>query len=130
MKSIKATLEILGKTYDVLSYENKFSYKTDKIGRISSPIQGGRIAIKLKYTYDNAIPETMLKSELLCVDGKISLMDAKDNVVKREIEFNNAYIVHYKEVFDKHDEILLVTLVTLSAQIISIRGIKFDKCWG
>ena len=129
MNSIKATLEILGKTYDVLSYETKFSYKTNKIGCISSPMQGGRIAIKFKSTCDNVMPEAMLKSELRRVDGKISLMETKDNIVKREIEFKNAYIVHYKEVFGKHDEISLITLVTLSAQIISIRGIKFDKCW-
>ena len=94
MGSFRATLELGGKEYDVLYSNYEFSRNTDSKGKPSSSISGGRVSVTVESTEDTTAIEAMLNSQ--AVDGKIIYKKTEEDAKMKEIEFKNAYIVHYK----------------------------------
>ena len=106
MASFRATLEFAGKEYDVLHSEYEFSRTTDAKGKPSSNIQGGRVSVVIEST--DEIEE-----------------DAK----MKEIEFKNAYIVHYKETLDVNNDVPMTIALTFSAEMINVGNAALDNRW-
>ena len=100
MGSFRATLELGGKEYDVLYSNYEFSRNTDSKGKPSSSISGGRVSVTVESTEDTTAIEAMLNSQFKAVDGKIIYKKTEEDAKMKEIEFKNAYIVHYKETLD------------------------------
>lgn len=47
----------------------------------------------------------------------------------KEIEFKNAYIVHYKETLDVNNEVPMTIALTFSAELINVGNAALDNRW-
>ena len=129
MASFRATLEFAGKEYDVLHSEYEFSRTTDAKGKPSSNIQGGRVSEVIESTDDTATIEAMLNSQFKQVEGKIVYKKIEEDAKMKEIEFKNAYIVHYKETLDVNNDVPMTIALTFSAELINVGNAALDNRW-
>ena len=129
MASFRATLEFAGKEYDVLHSEYEFSRTTDSKGKPSSNILGGRVSVVIESTEDTATIEAMLNSQFKQVEGKIVYKKIEEDAKMKEIEFKNAYIVHYKETLDVNNEVPMTIALTFSAELINVGNAALGNRW-
>ena len=129
MGSFRASLEIGGKEFDVLSSDYSFSRDTDKKGKISSNVYGGRITLTIESTEDTSLIEAMLNSQFKAVEGKIVYKKTDEDAKMKEIEFKNAYIVYYKETLDVNGDVPMKISFTVSAEEIIIGNAAINNRW-
>lgn len=129
MGSFRASLELGGKEFDVLYSEYSFSRDTDKKGKPSSNVYGGRITLEVESTEDSSVVESMLNSQFKSVDGKIIYKKTEEDAKMKEVEFKNAYLVHYKETLDVNGEVPMTIKFTVSAEEINIGNAAIDNRW-
>ena len=129
MSSFRATLEMGGKEYDVLYSNYEFSRSTYSKGRPSSSISGGRVSVTVESTEDTTALESMVNSQFKPIDGKIVYKKTDEDAKMKEIEFKNAYIVHYKETLDTTNEVPMTIAMTFSAESITVGNAELDNRW-
>lgn len=129
MGSFRASLELGGKEFDVLSSDYAFSRDTDKKGKISSNVYGGRITMTIESTEDTSVIEAMLNSQFKSVEGKIIYKKTDEDAKMKEIEFKNAYIVYYKEKLDVNGDVPMTINFTVSAEEIIVGNASIHNRW-
>ena len=129
MGSFRASLSLGGKEFDVLYTEYTFSRDTDKKGKVSSNVYGGRITIEVESTADTSVIEAMLNSQFKSVEGTITFKKTEEDSKMKEIVFKNAYLVYYKEVLDVSGEVPMKLRITVSAEQIQIGNAAIDNRW-
>ncbi len=129
MGSFRATLELGGKEFDVLYSNYEFSRSTDSKGKPASSISGGRVTVTVESTDDTTAIEAMLNSQFKAVDGKIVYKKTDEDAKMKEIDFRNAYIVHYKETLDVNNEVPMTISMTFSAENITVGNAELDNRW-
>ncbi len=129
MGSFRASLEIGGKEFDVLYSEYVFSRDTDKKGKVSSGVFGGRITVEIESTADTSVIEAMLNSQFKSTEGKVVYKKTDEDAKMKEIEFKNAYIVYYKEILDVNNDVPMRIRFTLSAEEMSVGNAAIDNRW-
>ena len=129
MGSFRASLELGGKEFDVLSSDYAFSRDTDKKGKIASNVYGGRISMRIESTADTTVIEAMLNSQFKAIEGKIIYKKSEEDAKMKEIEFKNAYIVYYKETLDVNGDVPMVINFTISAEEISVGNAAIHNRW-
>ena len=127
--AFRASMEVAGKEYDVLFSDYEFSRNTDTKGKPSSNILGGRIEVIVESTEDTTLIESMLNGQFKPVDGKITYKKADEDAKMKEIEFKNAYVVHYKETLDVNNEVPMTIAITFSAEEITVGNAALDNRW-
>ena len=118
-----------GKEYDVLYSNYEFSRSTDSKGRPSSSISGGRVSVTVESTEDTTALESMVNSQFKPIDGKIVYKKTDEDAKMKEIEFRNAYNVHYKETLDTTNEVPMTIAMTFSAESITVGNAELDNRW-
>lgn len=98
-------------------------------GKPSSNIQGGRVSVVIESTDDTATIEAMLNSQFKQVEGKIVYKKIEEDAKMKEIEFKNAYIVHYKETLDVNNDVPMTIALTFSAELINVGNAALDNRW-
>ncbi|WP_271784933.1 type VI secretion system tube protein TssD [Aquimarina algiphila] len=129
MGSFRASLELGGKEFDVLSSEYAFSRDTDKKGKISSNVYGGRITMTIESTEDTSVIEAMLNSQFKSVEGKIIYKKTDEDAKMKEVEFKNAYIVYFKEKLDVNGDVPMTINFTVSAEEIIVGNASIHNRW-
>ncbi|WP_271783496.1 type VI secretion system tube protein TssD [Aquimarina algiphila] len=129
MGSFRASLELGGKVFDVLSSDYAFSRDTDKKGKISSNVYGGRITLTIESTEDTSVIEAMLNSQFKSVEGKIIYKKTDEDAKMKEVEFKNAYIVYFKESLDVNGDVPMTINFTVSAEEIIIGNASIHNRW-
>ncbi len=129
MGSFRASLQLGGKEFDVLYSDYSFSRDTDKKGKPSSNVYGGRITLEIESTEDSSVIESMLNSQFKSVDGTIIYKKTDEDAKMKEVSFKNAYMVYYKEVLDVNGEVPMKLRFTVSAEQIVIGNASIDNRW-
>ncbi len=129
MGSFRATLTLSGKEFDVLYSNYEFSRNTDSKGKPSSNILGGRVNVLIESTEDTSVIEAMLNSQFKPVEGKITYKKTDEDAKMKEIEFKNAYVVHYKETLDVNNDVPMTIAITFSAEEITVGNAALDNRW-
>lgn len=129
MGSFRASLELGGKEFDVLYSDYAFSRDTDKKGKPSSNVYGGRITIEVESTEDTSVIEAMLNSQFKTIDGKIIYKKTEEDAKMKEVEFKNAYLVYYKETLDVEGDVPMKLRFTISAEEIVVGNAAIDNRW-
>lgn len=129
MGSFRATLELGGKEFDVLATEYVFSRDTDKKGKISSGVYGGRLNVTIESTSDTSAIEAMLNSQFKAIEGKVIFKKSEEDAKMKEIEFKNAYIVYYKESLTVNGDVPMTTNITFSAEEMTIGNAAINNRW-
>ncbi len=129
MGSFRATLELGGKEFDVLSTEYVFSRDTDKKGKVASNVYGGRLNVTIESTEDTSVIEAMLNSQFKSVGAKIIFKKSDEDAKMKEIEVKNAYLVYFKEALNVNGDVPMTINFTLSAEEMTIGNAAIDNRW-
>lgn len=71
----------------------------------------------------------MLNSPFKPVDGKIIYKKTEEDAKMKEIQFKNAYIVHYSETLDANNDVPMTITITFSAEEITVGSAALDNRW-
>jgi tRNA threonylcarbamoyladenosine modification (KEOPS) complex Pcc1 subunit len=129
MGSFRASLALGGKEFDVLYSDYAFTRETDKKGKVSSNVYGGRVTVEIESTEDSSVIEAMLNSQFKSVEGTITFKKTDEDAKLKEVTFRNAYLVYYKETLDVTGEVPMKIRFTVSAEEIEIGNAKIDNRW-
>ncbi|GGX30825.1 type VI secretion system tube protein TssD [Aquimarina muelleri] len=129
MGSFRASIKIGEIECDVLDVEYIFSRDTDKKGKVSSNVYGGRINVTVESTSDTSIIEAMLNSQFKAVDATITFKKTDEDTKLKTAEIVNAYIVYYKESLNVNGEEPMTINFTLSAEKITIGNAEHINRW-
>lgn len=132
------TLEINGYRRDILRYNYRFSRNTDLKGRPTTGVLGGSIYVEMESDGDNSILDMMLvdmnkprpcfffRAEPAVVSGRIR--HTKDEMMLRELVFDEAYISCYGETMNATGSSPMITHFLISPTRLDInRTIRLDR---
>lgn len=63
------------------------------------------------------------------VEGKIIYKKTEEDAKMKEIQFKNAYIVHYSETLDANNDVPMTITITFSAEEIIVGSAALDNRW-
>lgn len=132
------TLEINGYRRDILRYNYRFSRNTDLKGRPTTGVLDGSIYIEMESDRDSSILDMMLvdmnkprpsfffRAEPVPVSGRIR--HTKDEMMLRELVFDEAYISCYGETMNATGNSPMITHFLISPTRLDInRTIRLDR---
>ena len=132
------TLEINGYRRDILRYNYRFSRNIDLKGRPTTGVLDGSIYIEMESDGDSSILDMMLvdmnkprpsfffRAEPVTVSGKIQ--HTKDEMMLRELVFDEAYISCYGETMNATGSSPMITHFLISPTRLDInRTIRLDR---
>ena len=132
------TLEINGYRRDILRYNYRFSRNTDLKGRPTTGVLDGSIYIEMESDGDSSILDMMLvdmnkprpsfffRAEPASVSGRIR--HTKDEMMLRELVFDEAYICCYGETMNATGNSPMITHFLISPTRLDInRTIRLDR---
>ncbi len=102
--SFKATIDVGGKTFELIHCESILDQKTDNAGRPSSGVQGGRLWIVVEGTDDDTFG-SWVTDPTKKQDGTITFFKIDQDSKFKEIEFKGAYLTLMVESFITDDEV-------------------------
>jgi hypothetical protein len=126
--SFKSTVTLGSKQYKILKFEYELSQEVDATGRPSSVMRGGRLKFTVESTGDTHLVESAMDN-FDRKDGKVTFVKRDTDAKLKELNFTEAYMVHYEESFDATGTNPLVETFTLSAKTISIGAGEHDNEW-
>jgi hypothetical protein len=126
--SFKLELSVGGKKVNVLSCSYALKQETDATGRPSTVSRGGKIQVVIESTGDSTFFDWMINN-FERKDGAITFLKRDTNATMKELKFEEAYLVDYRENFDSSNEMPVTESFTLSARAISIGGSKHENEW-
>lgn len=126
MSEIIAMLEISERNFPILAYSMEFSRKTKENCCPCSSTQGGRISLLVPGTPDTFLVEAITNAANKPFKGKLLISDPASSEMLREILFQDAYLVHYKEECNTSKAVPLQIWITIAARILEI-GVALHK---
>ncbi len=112
-----------GGIYGVVECEYEFSQAVDATGKPTTRTQGGTIRFVMPSTSDEDLffyHWMFNKTEVHSGIFRFCVFSNDNRRRYKTIEFTNAYCVGLKDYFCDHDEKLMYTTVTISAEIIRV----------
>lgn len=128
MVSFDAKAKINGKEYDALETEFTFDRKVDEKGEPSSHITNLRLRALLKSSEDNALLESAF-SEFKPFKGSFIFLKGDEQAMMKELEFENACIIGYKEVFIRQGENPMAVEIIMTAKKVSCGSAVYEADW-
>ena len=117
---MKVILNIDGKEHEVLSSHYHFDRDTDRHGRPSTDVRGGKITVQIRSSDDSTFFDWMA-DPFAQKDGEISFPKINDpSAPLKVLKFTEAYLVDYSEDFDHDSSEALTETLTFSARTIGI----------
>jgi len=116
----KMTLNLGGKTYDVLSTSFSFNRSVDPKGRPSSGVYGGEIQLVVESYADTTLLEIMLNKQHTAQKGDISYDQGSSDGVMKKLSFVDGFITNYTESAAAHSSDAMTIQMTISAREISM----------
>ena len=113
---------------DVLNCNVTFMRDTDKKGRPSSDIYGGKIVVIVESTPDSIVLENMF-AQFKPIGGSIIFKKADEDAKMKELTFENGYIVDYEEGLNVSNDTPMAIRFVISAQKVSLGNAKFEQNW-
>ncbi len=126
--SFLAKVDIDGEELNVLDCSFSFKQGVDYTGRPSSKPQGGEICLLIESTAKTDFLDWMISSSNT-KKGKITFYRRDNMSSLKNLEFNDAYCIEYKEHFNATNEQPFITHLVLSAREITIKGTTYTNNW-
>lgn len=126
--SFKAIFEVDGKKYRVVNCSYSLNQFVDDTGRPSSTVRAGTIDLVVESTDDTTLFEWMCDSYMR-KDGKITFNKRDEDAKMKELEFKEAYMVHYSESFSEGGVGSMQESFSLSAHSIKMGNGEIENEW-
>jgi len=126
--SFLAKLEIDGEVMNVLEFQCTINQDTDKSGKPSADPVGGKIRVVVESTKSTMLFDWMV-SNTQTKNGKLTFY-RRDAISKmRDLQFKDAYCVHYDEMFVAYNTMSMKIEIVISAKEINMNGSQFVRNW-
>lgn len=126
--SFQSKLKVAGKEYNILKVNFGLAQETDATGRPSTITRGGKIELIVESTGETELFEWMTNS-FERKDGSIVFIKRDSDATLKELKFEEAYLVKYRENFDSTGRNPLTESFTLSARKISMGTGEHTNPW-
>lgn len=127
--SFNAKLKIAGKDgIDVLACDYALHRDVDPKGRPASGVYGGTINLSIESTDDTSIVESMV-NQYKPIDGTITFKKGDEDAKMKELSFEKAYVIAFKEGIDVKGAKPMQIDFTISAQKIKIGNAEHQNEW-
>lgn len=126
--SFQATFTLNGKKFDALDASYECERDVDQKGRPSSKVYGCKIMGVVESTGDNSIFESMC-SEHKPFSGDIVFKQSNEDAEMKKVEFENAYVVKFKEEFERETKKPMTISFTLTAQKVTCGSATHKEDW-
>jgi hypothetical protein len=126
--SINLKLIVQNKEYTLLEFSYSLKQDTDNFGRPCSDVKCGFINLLIDATNNTRLIEKISETGKP-LQGRISFYDTISDQKVKEIEFSNAHIIHYEEMYNTQWDILCKEKMIISAQNITIGKERFSNKW-
>jgi hypothetical protein len=126
--SFKATLDVDGNQYRVLECSYELERDTDQFGKPASDVRGGKIYLKIESSSNVGFFEWGV-SAFTRKAGKITFNKTDDDAALKELEFEDAYLVGYREDFGSQGNAGMTESLTISAKKIIMGGAEHENHW-
>jgi hypothetical protein len=127
--SFNAKLKFAGKDgIDVLACDYALHRDVDAKGRPASGVYGGTINLSVESTEDTSIIESMV-NQYKPVDGVITFKKDDEDAKMKEVTFEKAYVIAFKEGIDVKGSVPMQIDFTISAQTIKIGNAEHKNEW-
>lgn len=128
--SLSARLHIDGhkkqdKGIRVIECDFEFKQSTDPRGQVTGRVQGGKINVVLDTENDGELLHWMFNN--VFKNGKIVYIGPMEGKPIKNIEFENAQLIGYHEMFKETDAVRVQ--LTISSQKITIAGEAMENQW-
>ncbi len=127
--SFRASLSMGGVEMDVLYCEFTLSRDTDKKGKPTSGVYGGRVTLEVESTANTSIIESMVNSQFKPFEGTVTFKKTDEDAKMKELSFKNAYLVYYHERLNVEGESPMYIRFTLSAEELTMGNATHDNRW-
>jgi hypothetical protein len=127
--AFKSKFTVDGKDFNVLSCSYHLYQETDATGRPSSVTRGGKITVTLESTDDTTLFAWMTNS-FDRKDGSVKFFKRdSESAIMKQVDFTEAYLVGFDEVFSHNTDMPMVLTITLSAKKITIGSAFLENEW-
>ncbi|MFV0305345.1 MAG: type VI secretion system tube protein TssD [Moheibacter sp.] len=126
--SFQSKLKVAGKEYNILKVNFGLAQETDATGRPSTITRGGKIELIVESTGETELFEWITNS-FERKDGSIVFIKRDSDATLKELKFEEAYLVKYRENFDSTGRNPLTESFTLSARKISMGTGEHTNPW-
>jgi len=126
--SFKATFEVDGNKYRVLSCSYSMHQDYDNTGRPSSTTRGGVVNLTIESTDDTSLFEWMCDSYMK-KDAKITFNKRDEDSKMKDLEIVEAYMVNYEESFDDAGTGAMIQSFSLSSRTIKMGNGEHENEW-
>ena len=127
--SVTARLHIDGQNKEgikILNCDFSFTQDVDAQGKVNSKVRAGLINITIPGVDDTDILQWMLNRDDK-KNCKIAYSGFIDTGPHRSIEFKDAYLISYQEVYSESSDIVIN--LTLSSRVIQVKGVTHESNW-
>ncbi|WP_346237431.1 type VI secretion system tube protein TssD [Niabella insulamsoli] len=126
--SFTAALNIGGKEFELLHVDYDFIQPTNAQRQpVSKPVSGF-INLTIEASKDSEPIEWMLNASMV-KNGEVIFYEIDSHSIMRKIEFENAYCVYYREVFDNYNNKPMLIYLKLSPQKMTVAGQSIAVGW-
>jgi hypothetical protein len=126
--SFKTKFLVGGKELNILNVSYKLEQETDATGRVSAVTRGGKIDVTVESTGDTFLFEWMVNN-FERKDGSVKFVKRDTDASLKELKFEEAYMIKYRENFDSTGNNPLTETFTISAKKISMGGGSHENEW-
>ncbi|MBW1296747.1 type VI secretion system tube protein TssD [Aquimarina litoralis] len=127
--SFNATVELEGKTFNVLNFNYSLFRETDATGRPSSILRGGRGTWEVESNVDDAAISDIAYDSYRMTNVKMTFFKRDTKATAKEITFTDAYIVKYEESFESTGNTPARIRFTVSAREVETRSSSLVNEW-
>jgi len=126
--SFLAKLEIDGESYNVLEFDMHITQKVDHSGKPQEVAEGGNIHMEVESTKSVDFMKWMI-SNTQTKDGTI-IFYRRDAMSKlKELKFEKAFCIDFKEKFLSTQEVPMTMELLISCRKIDFSGAVLEKPW-
>ena len=123
-----ATLKFKGKEFDIRYVDYSIERDVDAKGRLASHLYGGLIRIIIESTEDTTLLENMV-TQFNPHNGTIEYKKGDEEAVMKELNWEQGYIIKFKETADVEGKKAMVIDFTVSAKILKVGNAVFEQSW-
>ena len=126
--SFKATLNMFDNKYNVLECSYEIIQETDAEGQPASVVRGGKIHLTVESSGDTKIAESMVDNNKRS-NGSVVFYKNNADATMKELKFEDAYVVGYRESFTSTGGKPMTEEFELSARLLTIGEMEFENTW-
>lgn len=123
---ISATLQVMGRTYEIFQFNIGFVQPTDDKGEPQMEIRGGQLMVTLRQAVGDEIYNWAL-NQWMRQDGEV-IFSTETGSSPLKISFKKGYCVHFERVVDSTGGGLRTSLL-ISSEEVTLNGITLNNDW-